>query len=421
MATGRTEKVTFIGADGESRLDARLDLPASAPRAYALFAHCFTCSKQVLAATRIADGLNRHGIAVLRFDFTGLGASEGEFANTTFASNVGDLIAAASWLRQQRQAPALLIGHSLGGAAVLAATGDIPEAKAAVTIAAPAEPKHVERLFSDVRPAGGDGGAAGDDLVVAIAGRPFRIRRGFLDDIASQRLAPRIAGLKRPLLVVHSAADSVVPIEDAYRIFAGAHEPKAMVALDGADHLLTRREDAAYVADIVAAWAGRILPGDADRDDDRDNVPAVSAPPDAVRVVATGNGKFQQAISIGGRHRLIADEPVAYGGDDSGPGPYDFVLAGLGACTAMTLRMYADRKQIPLEGVAVTLRHAKIHAEDCAECETKEGKIDRIERDIEVSGRLDGGERQRLREIADMCPVHRTLESEIHIVTRLAG
>ncbi len=420
MTTSRLEKVTFIGADGESRLDARLDLPKAAPRAYALFAHCFTCSKSVVAATRIAAGLNRHGIAVLRFDFTGLGASEGEFANTTFASNVGDLIAAASWLRDEGHAPSLLIGHSLGGAAVLAAVGDIPEAKAVVAIAAPAEPKHVERLFSDVRPAGEDG-AGGDDLLVEIAGRPFRIRRGFLDDIAQQRLAPRIAQLQRPLLVVHSRADSVVPIADGYRIFETASEPKAMVALDGADHLLSRREDAAYVADVIAAWAARVLPADDDRADDREAGPDVSAPVDAVRVVATGAGKFQQAISVGGRHRLIADEPAAYGGDDSGPGPYDFLLAGLGACTAMTLRMYADRKQLPLQGVAVTLRHAKIHAADCAECETKEGKIDRIDREIELDGPLDDGDRQRLLEIADKCPVHRTLESEIHIVTRLAG
>jgi putative redox protein len=415
--TTQMEKVTFVGADGESRLDARLDRPAGAPRAYALFAHCFTCSKQILAATRIADGLSRHGIAVLRFDFTGLGASEGEFANTTFASNVGDLIAAASWLRDEGHAPSLLIGHSLGGAAVLAAAADIPEAKAVATVAAPAEPKHVERLFSDVPPAGDNGEGGKDDLAIEIAGRRFRIRRGFLDDIARQHLAPRIAGLQRPLLVVHSAADSVVPIENAYQIFAGAREPKAMVALDGADHLLSRREDAAYVADLVAAWAGRVLPAD----DDRDDAPEVSAPPDSVRVVATGQGKFQQAISIGGRHRLIADEPQAYGGDDSGPGPYDFLLAGLGACTAMTMRMYADRKRIPLEGVAVMLRHAKVHAVDCAECETKTGMIDRIEREIELGGPLDDGDRQRLLEIADKCPVHRTLESEVHIVTRLAG
>ncbi len=412
MTTSRLEKVSFIGADGESRLDARLDLPAAAPRAYALFAHCFTCSKSILAATRIADGLNRHGIAVLRFDFTGLGASEGEFANTTFASNVGDLVAAASWLRDEGHAPALLIGHSLGGAAVLAAAGEVPEAKAVVTIAAPSEPKHVERLFTDVRPAG-DGG---DELFVEIGGRPFRIRRGFLDDIARQRLAPRIARLRRPLLVVHSAADTVVPIDDAYRIFDSAHEPKAIIALDGADHLLSRREDAAYVADMVAAWAGRALPSPESED-----APEITAPADAVRVVATGQGKFQQAISIGGRHRLIADEPVAYGGGDTGPGPYDFLLAGLGACTAMTLRMFADRQQIPLEGVAVTLRHAKIHAEDCADCETKEGMLDRIERDIELSGPLDESNRQRLLEIADKCPVHRTLESEIDIVTRLQG
>ena len=414
MTTTRLEKVSFTGADGESRLDARLDLPAAAPRAYALFAHCFTCSKQVLAATRIADGLNRHGIAVLRFDFTGLGASEGEFANTTFASNVGDLVAAASWLREEREAPALLIGHSLGGAAVLAATGEIPEAKAVVTIAAPSEPKHVERLFAGVRPAGGRVRMAGTNW----SSRSPAGRSAFA--AVSSTTSPGIGWHRAsPACDGRSWSSTAPPIPScrsamAIRIFGTAAEPKGMIALESADHLLSRREDVAYVSDIVAAWAGRALPAA-----DTEEIPDATAPADAVRVVATGKGKFQQAISVGGRHRLIADEPVAYGGGDTGAGPYDFVLAGLGACTAMTMRMYADRKQIPLEGVAVTLRQAKIHAEDCADCETKEGMIDRIERDIELGGPLDESNRRRLLEIADKCPVHRTLESEIDIVTRL--
>jgi putative redox protein len=382
-----------------------LDLPDGTPRATALFAHCFTCGKNVVAAKRIADALNALGIAVLRFDFTGIGSSEGEFANTTFSSNVADLVAAAAHLRKTRQAPALLIGHSLGGAAVLAAAAAIPEARAVVTIAAPSDPGHVVHLFKDKLAAIDEHG----EVEVALAGRPFRIRREFLDDIAEHKLTDCVAQLRKALLVFHSPTDDTVGIENASHIFMAAKHPKSFVSLAGADHLLTKRADAAYVASVLAAWAERYL----------DVAPMTPASDEMLRqvvVAETGGGKFQQAITIG-PHHLIADEPVAAGGLDSGPAPYDYLMAGLGACTAMTLRIYADHKKLPLERVSVTLSHSKIHAQDCAECETKDGKIDRIERVLTLTGALSDDERARLVEIADKCPVHRTLSSEINIRT----
>jgi uncharacterized OsmC-like protein/pimeloyl-ACP methyl ester carboxylesterase len=398
-----SERFDFFNAAGE-RLAGLLDCPIERPSAYALFAHCFTCGKDIHAAKRIAEGLTALGIAVLRFDFTGLGSSEGEFANTTFSSNVADLIAAAAELRRTRQAPAILIGHSLGGAAVLAAAGELPEARAVVTIAAPCDPAHVTGLFKD---RGSKIGAAGD-IEVALAGRSFHISRTFLDDIAEQKLSERIAALHKALLVFHSPTDEIVGIDNASRIFTAAKHPKSFVSLAGADHLLSRRADAAYVANVIHAWAQRYL-----------DLPAVAPEmPESsgVTVRETRAGRFQQEIKVG-RHRLIADEPVEAGGLDSGPGPYDLVLAGLGACTSMTLRLYAERKALPLDRVTVRLSHSRIHAVDCENCETKEGMLDRIERAITLTGNLDADQRRRLLEIADKCPVHRTLTSEIDIRT----
>jgi len=398
------DRFDFLNADGH-RLAGLLDEPAGNVRAYAMFAHCFTCGKDIHAARRIAASLTALGIAVLRFDFTGLGSSEGEFATTTFSSNVADLIAAADRLRQAKRAPAILIGHSLGGAAVLAAAASVPEARAVVTIAAPSDPAHVAGLI-DVASAPADPKA---EIAVTIGGRAFRVRRGFLDDIAEQNLGERIAGLRKALLIFHSPSDEVVGIENASRIFAAARHPKSFVSLAGADHLLSQRRDAAYVASVIAAWAERYL----------DLAPsAAAAPADAgmVTVRETRAGRLQQEITVGS-HRLIADEPVGAGGLDSGPNPYDLLLSALGACTAMTLRLYAERKALPLDRVTVRLRHAKIHAADCETCETKEGKIDRIERAIMLEGMLDEAQRARLMEIADKCPVHRTLISELDIRT----
>jgi putative redox protein len=406
------ERFDFVNAEGH-RLAALLDNPPMAPRAYALFAHCFTCGKDVHAARRIAEGLTALGIAVLRFDFTGLGASEGEFANTTFSSNVADLVAAAAELRRVKRAPAILIGHSLGGAAVLAAASEVPEARAVVTIAAPSDPAHVTGLFQDRLDEIGERG----EVDVTLAGRPFRIRRSFVEDVAGQRLTDKIKELRKALLVFHSPTDDTVGIENAGEIFAAARHPKSFVSLAGADHLLSRRSDAAYVANVIAAWAERYLELPAPKDEPAAETGAEPAAEPGVVVRETGQGRFQQEVRVG-RHRLIADEPVKDGGLDSGPGPYDYLLAGLGACTAMTLRLYAEHKKLPLEQVTVRLSHAKIHAADCESCETKDGKIDRIERAITLTGNLDDGQRARLLEIADKCPVHRTLTSEIEIRTR---
>jgi uncharacterized OsmC-like protein/pimeloyl-ACP methyl ester carboxylesterase len=404
-----TERFQFTCSEGH-QLAAALDTPDGEIIAYALFAHCFTCGKDVLAAKRIAVALAAKGIAVLRFDFTGLGSSEGDFANSTFSSNVADLVRAADHLRERREAPALLIGHSLGGAAILAAAGQIPEAKAVVTIAAPSDPAHVTHLFKDhvesIRTHG--------EVEVSLAGRPFRIKREFLDDIAEQELIARVKTLHKALLIMHSPTDDTVGIENATQIFIAAKHPKSFVSLAGADHLLSGKRDATYAADVIAAWAERYIE------------PAVVEPaiergegPRPVVVRETRNSKFQQTITLG-PHRMLADEPVAAGGEDSGPGPYDFLLAGLGACTSMTMRLYADRKALPLDRVTVTLQHSKIHAEDCAECETRTGMLDQINRVIKIEGALDAGQRKRLMEIADKCPVHRTLTSEVRIVTSAA-
>lgn len=404
-----TEKFQFTSAAGH-QLAAALDLPEREPLAYALLAHCFTCGKDVLAAKRIATALAARGIAVLRFDFTGLGSSEGDFANSTFSSNVADLVRAADHLRETRKGPAILIGHSLGGAAILAAAGQIPDAKAVVTIAAPSDPGHVTGLFrdriEDIRKHG--------KVEVQLAGRPFHITSEFLDDIAEHSLMAQVTKLHKALLIMHSPTDDTVGIDNATHIFVAAKHPKSFVSLAGADHLLSSKRDAAYVAGVISAWAERYL----DLALPEQTAASDNAPRKVV-VRETRNGKFQQTVSVG-PHQLVADEPIAAGGDDSGPGPYDYLLAGLGACTSMTMRMYADRKSLPLERVTVTLDHSKIHAEDCAECETRTGLLDQIERVISIEGALDAEQRKKLMEIADKCPVHRTLTSEIRIVTSAA-
>jgi len=404
-----TERFQFEG-EGGHQLAAALDLPDGQPVAYALFAHCFTCGKDVLAAKRIAVALAARGIATLRFDFTGLGSSEGDFANSTFSSNVADLVRAADRLRETGKAPAILIGHSLGGAAILAAAGQIAEAKAVVTIAAPSDPSHVTGLFKDHV----DNIRAQGEAKVSLAGRPFTIKREFLDDVAEHSLMDKIAHLHKALLVMHSPTDDTVGIDNATRIFVTAKHPKSFVSLSGADHLLSDRRDSAYVADVIAAWATRYV--------DLATVEGAAEATDKPRQVVvreTRASKFQNTVSIG-PHHLLADEPRSTGGDDTGPGPYDFVLAGLGACKSMTMRLYADRKSFPLERATVTLKHNKIYARDCEECETKEGMLDQIEVAIGLEGPLDADQRKRILEIADKCPVHRTLTSEIRIVTRAA-
>jgi len=410
---GSSERITFPGAAGH-QLAARLDMPDEPPIAYALFAHCFTCSKDVFAASRIAAALAERGIAVLRFDFTGLGMSEGEFANTDFSSNVADLRAAADWMAREHQAPATLIGHSLGGAAVLKAAPDIAEARAVVTLNAPCGPSHVMDLFTE---GAVDRIRAEGRAEVSIGGRPFTITQDFLDDIAEGGLLDAVARMRKALLVFHAPLDTIVGVDNAQRIFQAARHPKSFVSLDDADHLLTRREDATYAADVIAAWATRylgaghtLLPRLADK----------PLPHGVVLVTESGrNSRFAQDVVIG-RHHLRADEPVDVGGSDTGPSPYDSLLMALGSCTSMTIRMYADHKGLPLDRVSVRLTHAKKHIADSADVETRSGKVDVIEREIELHGGLDAATRARLMEIADRCPVHRTLHSEIVVQTREA-
>jgi putative redox protein len=404
-----TERFQFPGSGGHM-LAAALDLPDGTIQATALFAHCFTCGKDVLAARRISAALAAKGIATLRFDFTGLGSSEGDFANSTFSSNVTDLVKAADHLREQGRAPTILIGHSLGGAAILAAAEQMPEARAVVTIAAPSDPAHVTDMLAEHVDAIREHGI----VEVQLAGRPFKIRREFLEDVAEQKLTHQIGHLHKALLIMHAPTDDTVSVDNATQIFLAARHPKSFVSLAGADHLLTKREDALYVADVIAAWSARYL-------DPVAPAPVVNLPeePREVVVSETRAGKFQQTISAG-PHRFIADEPVSVGGADTGPGPYDLLLSALGACTAMTMRLYADRKALPMDRVTVTLRHTKIYARDCAECETTEGMLDQIDRVIAIHGDLDDAQRGKLLEIADKCPVHRTLTSEIRIATKAA-
>jgi len=402
----KTERLEFIGHDG-SLLAARLDLPTGKPAAYALFAHCFTCSKDIPAARRIAQRLASLGIAVLRFDFTGLGHSDGEFANTNFSSNIEDLLLAASHLREKYQAPQLLIGHSLGGAAILAAAERIAEAKVVVTIGAPADPHHVAQNFGQQLASIQTNGQA----QVQLGGRTFTIKQQFLDDISKTTLAKQVGSLKKALLVLHAPLDETVGLENATSIFQMAKHPKSFVSLDGADHLLTKVEDAEYAAELIVAWVQRYI-----------NVnllpKLMNAPEGIVRVSEADPKTFVQDISVAGHH-LIADEPESYGGDFLGPSPYQLISAGLGACTTMTIRMYAKRKNIPLEHVQVDISHNKIHAIDCESCEQSSGKVDQFERKITFTGDISEEERQRLLVIADRCPVHKTLEGQVNIITRL--
>ncbi len=399
-----TDRVDFPSRTGV-RLAARLERPVGVTRACAIFAHCFTCSKESRAATRIARALAARGIAVLRFDFTGLGQSEGDFANTSFSSNIEDLVAAADYLRDTHGAPTLLIGHSLGGAAVLAAAARIPEVRAVASLGAPSDPSHViKHLEPSLEAIEAEGSAR-----IELAGREFTITRQFLDDIRQQNLTDTLAGLSAAVMIMHSPVDRVVGIDHAAAIFQAVKHPKSFVSLDQADHFLSRAADAEYAADVLAAWASRYLPP-------RKDPPVVEG---VVTVRESREGKFTQSIRAG-RHHLTADEPTSAGGLDRGPSPYDLLLASLGACTAMTLRMYAEHKTLPLDRVTVSLRHDRIHADDCASCtESTTGRVDRIERHLHLEGDLDDTQRTRLLEIANRCPVHRTLEGEKEIVTRL--
>ncbi|KPQ08468.1 MAG: putative redox protein YhfA [Rhodobacteraceae bacterium HLUCCA12] len=401
-------KIEFEGHSGAT-LAARLDLPEGPVRAAALFAHCFTCTKDLAAARRIAGRLAARGIAVLRFDFTGLGHSDGEFANTGFVSNVEDIRAAAEWMQSQDMAPQLLIGHSLGGAAVLAAASEIKGVRAVVTIGAPADPAHVLRHFSDALGSIRDKGKA----TVELAGRAFEIGRQLVDEVEQSRLTRHIGAMRAALLILHSPRDETVGIDNAATIFKAARHPKSFVTLDDADHLLTRAADAEYAAELIAAWAARYLVM-------ADEPARADAPEGVVRVAEAEASGFRQDVVIDGKHQLVADEPEAMGGTDLGPSPYQLLAAGLGACTTMTLRMYARHKKIPLEHVACDVSHERRHRDDSEKADEGGKKVDVFNRVIRLEGDLTKDQRDSLLAIADKCPVHRTLHSSAEIRTRLA-
>lgn len=400
-----TERFTFEGHSGDA-LAARLDMPDGPHLATALFAHCFTCGKDITAARRIASRLASMGIAVLRFDFTGLGHSKGEFANTTFTSNVQDLIRAAKSLEIKGMAPDLLIGHSLGGAAILKAAAEIPSARAVTTIGAPYDPSHVTHNFGDAL----DRIRSDGEALVDLAGRPFTIKREFVDDVEGAELEPVIHNMRKALLVLHAPLDDTVGIDNATRIFIAAQHPKSFVTLDDADHLITRPADAEYAAEVIAAWAGKYL-------DLRPPAPPPGAPEGIVRVAEASSDGFLQDINSGPIHHALADEPKAYGGTNRGMSPYGFLSAGLGACTSMTVRMYARRKGWPLDHVSVDISHDKLHAQDASGAGTV--KIDTFKRELKLVGDLTQEQRDRLLEIADKCPVHRTLEQGAKVETVL--
>jgi len=397
-------RISFESSSG-SALAGVLHTPdAGKPRAFAVFAHCFTCTKNARAAYHIANALCSEGIAALRFDFTGLGQSEGDFSDTHFSSNVEDLVAAARYLERAQQSPALLVGHSLGGTACLAAAHQIESVKAVVTLGAPADAQHVLKFIQDDAETIERRGEAR----VNLGGQTFTIRKDFVDDIRSQAVSDGIRKLRRALLVMHSPVDEFVPVAEAARIYASAMHPKSFISLDDADHLLSRERDSAYAGKVLSAWAARYI-GDA-------LTPIEPAPFMPARVTAVGHSDQMFRVSINANgHPLLGDEPERQGGLDTGPTPYDYLSAALASCTVMTLNMYSRHKNLPLESVQVSIEHGKIHAEDCKDCETRKGHIDRFQKHIELRGELTPDQRQRLLEIADRCPVHRTLSGEVII------
>lgn len=404
MLKTTTERVEFKGSSGET-IAGKLDKPIGPIRAYALYAHCFTCTKEFIGSRSICRELASHGIAVLRFDFTGLGGSGGEFAETNFCSNVEDLIAAANFMDEKLRAPDMLIGHSLGGAAVLAASHKLDSARVVIAIAAPADADHVIHNFKNhIEEIETTGSAK-----VKFGTRELTISRQFLEDLRAQNVTKDLHEVKKAFLIMHSPTDDVVGIENAARIYNAAHHPKSFISLDDADHLLTKAEDAAYVAATINSWASRYLPREEDHSQKWEG---------HVTVSETGASKFQNWVQAG-PHGFMADEPKSYGGTETGPTPYNLLAAALGACTSMTLRNYAALKSLEVDPIKVEVEYSNIHIDDCNDCEEgQSGRIDRFERRIEISGKLDEKTRTRMLEIADRCPVHRTLEKKAQIVTK---
>ncbi|MCP5292057.1 MAG: OsmC family protein [Burkholderiales bacterium] len=409
-------QVLFYNKQNES-LSGLLELPNARVNCYAIFAHCFTCSKDGIAATYISRALAENGVAVLRFDFTGLGNSAGDFPNTNFSSNLDDLFAAAEFLQENYAAPQILIGHSLGGSAVLAVAKQIESVRAVVTINSPATAEHVKHLFDDVH----NEILNNQSAKVSLGGRSFTIQKQFIEDLDRHNTLDHIKELGKALLVFHSPVDQIVSIDEATRIYVAAKHPKSFITLDQADHLLSDKDDANYVAAVITAWVSRYLADSFSSESASTN----SRQDDALPIIESGtvivrerDKKFAREIFTQ-QHRLVSDEPVEQGGADSGANPYELLLAALGSCTSMTLRMYANHKKLDLEAIEVTLRHSRVHLDDCKTCDDKNTLVDKIDRKIKLVGRLDDDQRKRLLEIADKCPVHKTLVNEIVIETKL--
>ena len=398
-------KVSFINSEGQ-KLSGRLELPADQhPHNFALFAHCFTCNKNLSAVRNISRGLTSQGFGVLRFDFTGLGESEGDFEDTNFSGNVEDLVAAANFLKEEYQGPTVLIGHSLGGAAAIFAASELDSIKAVVTVGAPSNPKHVTHLLkSNLEEIEANGKA-----VVNLSGRDFTIKKQFIDDLQTKSLPEVSKNLNKALLVMHSPQDLTVEIKNAEEIYIAARHPKSFVSLDGADHLLMRKEDSVYVGKVIAGWASRYV--------DIPETPKINSQHQVVASLDDSEGYTTQ-MKVG-NHYMVADEPESVGGKDFGPSPYELVSAGLSACTAMTIKMYVARKGWKLENVEVHTSYGKTHAIDCENCEDPNAIIDTFEREIKLEGELDEKQIKRILQIADKCPVHKTLHSETQVITML--
>ncbi len=398
-------KKTFENRSGKS-LSALLELPVDRhPHSFAIFAHCFTCTKNLTAVRSISSALASRGFGVLSFDFTGLGESEGDFAEENFSSSVSDLICAAEFLKDNYDAPSIVIGHSLGGAAGLLAASQLDSVKAVVTIGSPSSATHVRRLFQEDIEQVLEAGQA----EVSIGGRPFLIKRQFVEDLEKHSLREAIGKMRKAFLFFHSPQDRIVGIENAAELYDAASHPKSFISLDGADHLLSNKKDARYVGDTIGSWASRYIEIPGER--------SISTPNDVAAFLGTDE-RFTTQIKVG-RHRLTADEPEDFGGNDFGPSPYGLVASGLAACTAMTLRMYAERKKWDLREITVHVSHARSHIEDCQNCDSANGKIDKFTRELELVGELDNDQKRRLLEIADKCPVHKTLESNARIENSL--
>ncbi|MEH6453914.1 MAG: alpha/beta fold hydrolase [Psychromonas sp.] len=393
------ERIEFTS--NNTRLAGLLEHPSNNIKAYVLFAHCFTCSKDIAAASHIASALVKNGFAVLRFDFTGLGNSDGDFSNSNFSSNLEDLRAAAAFLRENYAAPSLLIGHSLGGAAVLSVANDIPEVKAVVTIAAPATAEHVIHNFQEnVDQINHEGYAD-----VLLGARKFTIKKQFIDDLTEHSKAGFMLQNKA-LLVMHSPMDTLVSISEAEKIYSSAKHPKSFISLDKADHLLTAKADSQYVASVISGWADKYI--------EKQNVEEVNFTKNGSVVVSERDHKFTLNV-VSDSHFWLADEPLKMGGKNLGPDPYEHLLAALGACTVMTIRMYATLKKINLDDVQVTLSHDRNYIDDSQHCEGAASYAEQINRKIKLIGDLSAAQKQRLLEIADKCPVHKTLHNKVHV------